>query len=226
MNKSQFVRIGGFQEGFAQIKDINNGIWNFIDRNGNILNPNLWFIDVRPFHNGFARVQRPDFLWNYISKQGEILYPKQWFSWIDIFHKSCWARIRRESDHMWNFINQDGRLMLADSWAEHLDSFHEGFAVIQRKGDSMKNFIDENGVMLSKDFWFSWADSFHKGRALVMNTNGKFNFIGQNGKLLSPQIWFDNITQSRTIPIGIDNKDIYYVDKSNRFHKLIFSLSS
>lgn len=39
------------------------------------------------FHNGFARVQREDYLYNYIDNKGNLLSPKMWFNFIT-YHPS------------------------------------------------------------------------------------------------------------------------------------------
>ena len=50
-------------------------------------------LDLLPWSEGFARVQRSDKLYNYIDKQGNILI-EEWFYWADNFYKG-FAKVKR-----------------------------------------------------------------------------------------------------------------------------------
>ena len=52
---------------------------NFIDEDGNLLSPNIWFKGTGPFINGYAVVYH-SFWCNYIDENGNLLSPNQWFN--------------------------------------------------------------------------------------------------------------------------------------------------
>lgn len=95
-----------------------NGLWNYTDKQGNILLPNRGFKDLRPFSNGFASVQREDGLWNFIDRQGNILSPNMWFKTIFPFQKE-YTRVKNQ-DGQWNYIDRNGQLLSPHIWFKKL----------------------------------------------------------------------------------------------------------
>ena len=104
-------------------------------------------LDLLYWSDGFAVVQRGDYLFNFIDEQGNIL-SKKWFIYVCHFQEG-FAVIQR-GDKLCNFIDKDGNI-LSDEWFDWVDDFHEGFARVKR-GDGKWNFIDKNGKLLS-DEW-------------------------------------------------------------------------
>ena len=57
--------------GYAKIEL--NGKWNFIDTQGKLVSPNLWFDGIDNFYNGYAKIELNG-KWNFIDTQGNIIY--------------------------------------------------------------------------------------------------------------------------------------------------------
>ena len=64
------------------VQDIKDGKYNYIDKNGKLLIPSLWFDEVYDFENGYAGVKK-DGKWNYINTEGQLLSPNLWFDGSD-----------------------------------------------------------------------------------------------------------------------------------------------
>ena len=97
-------------------------------------------LDLLPWSEGFAKIQRGDYLFNFIDKEGNILFDK-WFDYLDNFHEG-FAIVQR-GDNLYNLIDKDGKL-LSNEWFNYLNNFSEGFARVQRtNGEWVK--IDKNG---------------------------------------------------------------------------------
>ena len=65
-------------------------------------------LDLLPWSDGFARVQREDGLQNYIDKKGNIL-SNEWFYWVGIFHEG-FARVQKANGE-WCNIDKTGKLI-------------------------------------------------------------------------------------------------------------------
>ena len=146
-------------------------------------------LDLLYYSEGFARVQRSDYLWNFIDKDGKYL-SNEWFNYLDNFQEG-FARLQR-SDYLYNFIDKHGKF-LSKEWFICVDNSHDGFALVQRS-DKLWNFIDKNGKILS-DEWFYWVDNFQEGFAKVQRIDKKYNFIDKNGKFLSNE-WFNYLDEN------------------------------
>lgn len=93
-------------EGFAVISRDEDRLMNYIDDNGIILSPNLWFEWATPFtKDGYGIVQRVfDHTWNFIDRQGKILSPNMWFKGVGTFINDV-AYVYQNIDS-WNYINK------------------------------------------------------------------------------------------------------------------------
>ena len=136
-------------------------------------------LDLLPWSEGFAKVQRGDELWNFIDKQGIIL-SGEWFDWLGSFYEG-FAKIQR-GDGLYNFINKKGNY-LSNEWFNYLGDFNEGFASVQR-GNNLWNFIDRQGNYLSNE-WFNYVFYFNKGLAKVQKTNNCWCEIDTSGKVVN-----------------------------------------
>lgn len=85
----------------GRIRINTNKGYNFLDVENNILS-SQWFTYATEFCNGFARVQREDYMWNFIDRNGNILSKDMWFIYCDRFHGGL-AKIQRE-DGLFNII--------------------------------------------------------------------------------------------------------------------------
>lgn len=109
------------------------------------------------FHNGFARVQREDYLYNYIDKNGNLLSPNMWLKFASIFYDDNTAIVKRQ-DNMWNFMNTHGEVLSQNQWFRHVLPFKRNVAAVQRN-DKMWNAIDKKGNILSPNMWFNFIVS-------------------------------------------------------------------
>ena len=135
-------------------------------------------LDLLPWSEGFAKIQRGDYLFNFIDKEGNIL-SKEWFRLLGVFDEG-FAVVQRK-DSLYNFIDKQGNY-LSKEWFRYVWPFHEGFAEV-RRGDKLCNFIDQQGNILSNE-WFDYVYSFYEGFARVKRTNGIWYKIDKNGNYL------------------------------------------
>ena len=135
-------------------------------------------LDLLYWSDGFARVQRGDYLMNFIDKKGKIL-SEQWFDWVDDFQDGL-AKVQR-SDELWNLIDKDGKI-LSKEWFNWVDDFHYGLARVKR-GDNLYNYIDKKAKFLSNE-WFNLIYNFYNGFADVKRANDEWCQIDKTGKLI------------------------------------------
>ena len=148
-----------------------------------IINNTEWWennnvLDLLYYSEGFARVQRGDYLYNFIDKQGNSL-SDEWFLYIYPFHDG-FAIVQR-ADGLRNFIDKK-RNYLFNKWVYDVYDFHNGLAIVQRE-DMLYNFIDKKGNILS-DEWFNDIRPFYKAFTNVQRTNGEWCKLDKSGKLL------------------------------------------
>lgn len=112
-------------EGFTVISRDEDRLMNYIDDNGIILSPNLWFEWATPFtKDGYGIVQRVfDHTWNFIDRQGKILSPNMWFKWVDDFCFGYGAVLRH--DFKYNFIDIQGNFLSPNIWFDSVGYKHE-----------------------------------------------------------------------------------------------------
>lgn len=58
-----------FHDGYSEVKK--NDKYNFINTNGQIISPNLWFDDAYGFQDGYAKVEK-DAKWYFIDTNGRL----------------------------------------------------------------------------------------------------------------------------------------------------------
>ena len=175
--------VGDFYNGYAKI-ELNNK-WNYIDTQGKLVSPNLWFDAVYNFSDGCAEVKLNN-KYNYIDTQGKLLSPTQWFDGAGDFYDG-YAEVKLNSK--WNFIDTQGKLVSPNQWFDDAGIFLNGYAKV--KLNNKWNFIDTQGKLLSPNQWFDYVGNFLNGYAVVI-LNNKYNLIDTQGKLVSPNQWFDN----------------------------------
>lgn len=135
------------------------------------------------FCDGFARIQVYNFKYNFIDKQGNLLSPDMWFEWAG--------------------------------------NFHNGVALVHCY-NGLSNYINTKGRLLSPNMWFIWVSNFNNGIALVQrNTDFRCNFIDPRGNILFPATWFIRIEQCQECFKLNDNNMKYFMDRSNRLHRLV-----
>lgn len=110
-----------FFEGYRRVQDGKH--WNFVDKDGNILSPAVWFDMVYCFHNGYAKV----FLCsnsklNYIDKNGRLVSPKWFDAWSSNFSEDGIAIVCKNKKY--NAINTKGELLL-DLWYDSIAPYKD-----------------------------------------------------------------------------------------------------
>ena len=108
-----------FFEGFKRVQD--GKCWNFIDENGKVLSPSVWFDLVYSFVNGFAKVFLQSKL-NYIDKNGNLLSPKWFDMWCSDFNEDGIAFVCKNKKY--NAINRKGELLL-DFWYDSIAHYKD-----------------------------------------------------------------------------------------------------
>ena len=99
-------------------------------------------LDLLPWSEGFARVQRSDNLCNFIDKDGKYL-SNEWFYYLVDFSEG-FAVVQRK-DRLYNFIDKKGNI-LSNEWFNETYSFDNGFADVERtNGEWVK--IDNAGKL-------------------------------------------------------------------------------
>ena len=185
--------------------------FNFKDKNGNILSPDLWFHQLGTFKNGYAYVFK-DMKYNFIDTKGHLLSPDLWFDSVWSFENDC-ARVKK--DGKCNFINTKGKLISPDIWFDNVFDFVDGYAKVEIDGKC--NFINNKGEYLRSDIWFDDANSFHEGYATIVKDN-QHNFIDTNGQLLSSDIWFDWVGNFKNgYAIVCKNKEYNFINNKGQF---------
>ena len=97
-------------------------------------------LDLLPWSEGFASVQRSNGLWNFINKESKLL-TNEWFNDVYYFHEG-FAIVQR-SDKLYNYIDKQGNILI-DEWFYWADNFYKGFAKVKR-GDGKEFKIDKSG---------------------------------------------------------------------------------
>jgi hypothetical protein len=171
---------------------INEKGWNYINKKGKLISPNLWFDKLHDFKYGLAPIHIKDKGWNYINHRGELVFGETNFSFAFTF-KEKFALISNKrvgSKEYLNYINLKGEILCPDLLIDDASSFKDGFARVKIVGKKW-NYINTKGEILYPDIYFDEANSFCGGIAMVYIKNKGFNYINTKGELLSP-IWFEN----------------------------------
>ena len=142
------VTVSDFKDGYALVKR-EDGLWNFLSKEGKILHPSEWFVTAGNFCNGAARIQTTrNSLWNFITEDGKYL-SYDWFTQAYDFTESGFAIVARyDNGYEYNFLNKDGNLLSNDEWFLEVKDFDESdnyqYAEVVRK-NGKKDLIDRNG---------------------------------------------------------------------------------
>ena len=137
-----------FHDGFAPVER-EDGLWNLIDTNGDILFEEWEYKHIGIFTDGFAKVKREDDKWNYINIKGDVL-SEEWFDKAYNFSEGFGIVEKDNEEH---FINKNGKLLFPKCYktANYIGHFHDGYAiVIRRDPDKKVNFIDREGNLFYK----------------------------------------------------------------------------
>lgn len=144
------AQAGTFQNGLAKFKDKTSGLWNFIRRDGSLLNPIGGGYNVAyDFQKeGYATVSK-DGKWNLVNKDGNFFSPTWYLSFKPF--KYGFAVVQRVEDGRYNWIRMDGSL-LSQGWYDKCIDFYEVdnklISICELNGSF--SFIDANGNLNEK----------------------------------------------------------------------------
>ena len=117
--------VGKFYDGYVKVKLSNK--YNFIDTQGKLLSPNLWFDNIYNFSDGYAKVELNN-KWNFIDTQGKLVSQNQWFNYVGNFSDG-YAKV--ELNDKWNFIDTQGKLVSPNKWFDNVYYFSDGYAKVE-----------------------------------------------------------------------------------------------
>ena len=107
---NSFDEVLEFYDGFVGVGVDSKG-YNFINNDGDILSPNLWFNEVGEFNDGLAEVELNGKL-NFINTKGELLFSNLWFDEVYNFYDGfAWVKI---SNNDYYYINAKGEIFDED----------------------------------------------------------------------------------------------------------------
>ena len=75
VNRFELKWVGPIHNGFARVKR-RDGMWNFIDKDDELLCKDKWFRYVFDFEDGFAVIQNEYGMENFIRQDGKLLLKK------------------------------------------------------------------------------------------------------------------------------------------------------
>lgn len=212
----QIVQMTNFQDGWACVKR-KDGLWNYMNVEGKIISPKLWFTNVDRFYHGFACVQREkDLKWNFINTHGKIL-SDMWFRALSRF-QGDYALVQR-TDYMINLLDCHGNILSSNYWFQNIGNFSNGIARVQSQ-DGLYNFINKNGLIF--DEWYDYASDFFNDEVAAVRSNDKWNFIDNKGCIISPNQWFDEVRWEKNTAIMLLSPNSCFYYKNNKIHNYLF----
>lgn len=168
-----------FHDGFARIKN-NEGRWNYVDRDGNLLFPDRWFEHCNPFSCGYGSVLTDNRLYKFVktdgtlSEKGFASCGKVVGNFVSVhFDKNMYA---------WTIIDLSGSNPDMDGFKILSDSFHDGFVVVEMKKDQQyqHTFMDESGKVRFGPC--RQCNDFHCGFAIISDEQDKYKYLATDGR--------------------------------------------
>lgn len=187
---------------------------NIIDKEKNILSPNLWFQDIGSFYDGFFVVIEPSMKFTFIDTNGQIGFGKNLsFDFANHFSDGLASIYTRNKG--WTIINTNGDIVIDyDALQEYNDigSFNEGVALV-RKNDKY-SFINAKGELLwgnNANAWFDYLDDrFFDGYVCMCENNYGWTFVDKRGRCLkNGGIIFNAVEHFKDGFAKVQNKHTY-----------------
>lgn len=126
-----------------------DGKYNYINKEGQVLSPDMWFDKAYEFWGGLGLVEL-DGKYNLINVKGVLLSPDQWFEWIEPKMHQGYTYVKLNNKY--NFINSNGQIVSPNYWFDKIerllddyygDGNYRGVVVIQGK----RYIIDQYGKL-------------------------------------------------------------------------------
>lgn len=188
--------------GLFAVKNGENGLFEFIDNQGNSVIPSQ-FTAAKAFHEGLAAV-RKNGKWGYIDAGGTLRIPYG-FSDAGSFSGGLAAVAVGDGDSkLYGYIDENGKMAVPAAFS-HAGDFSEGWAFVQNSEDGTGSYINRDGVFmadgggnalhraLSDDEGRAaglWGDcsAFREGRA-VWKSGNDYGYVDTYGNIAIPCIY-------------------------------------
>ena len=200
-----FRQVGREQNGLRKVELIENK-YNFIDRDNNLLFPDLWFDSVTNFYeNGWAlAIYHQNY--NYVNRNGE-LASSTWFSYATSIIDDTYSIVQNRQGKN-NFLIL-GKGLLSDIWFTYLSKFKGNIAQVVLTADTegpQSNFVDKNGKLVF-DHNFDYIRS-KDGNLFSVTLDNKTSLVdGETGKFITDK-WFNWIEDFNTSVFTEETSDI------------------
>jgi WG containing repeat len=169
------------------------GLWHFIDTDGNPFIEPMELYSCDGFGEGFYRVRKLEsgrLIWSFLDKNGkEIFRPK-----CDIlmdFRDGMAMTIQeypedKDFDRRYGFVNTKGEQVVPIKYLD-VTSFSEGLAFVTDYKEH--GYIDSTGIFVIKLPEKIVGYNFSEGLAPVSNADYKVGYIDKTGKVVIPYIY-------------------------------------
>lgn len=213
-----FDKVYDYKNNFAKVEQ--DGLFNFIDKEGNLVWHGDWFDAAYDFnHKKYAEVEKNG-LYNILKSNGELVWKgKQWLDSIDEFEEGFALICIDEKG--FNYMDINGELLWkGDKWFETAYNFCCGYAKVENEDDSV-NYINEHGQLVSK-IWFDYGHArFSEGFVVVYLQDKGYNFMNEKGELFwKNDQWFDKAYEfiNDIAQVVIDDK-VFFINKKGQLMK-------
>lgn len=221
-----------------------NGLWGFVNQNGEIIIPCEWE-DVGRVVDGHAPVQK-DGKWGVIDQSGSLILPCVWDSVIVddyggllVIRDGFYGALALDGtvlmpcgeytyigaaidgvrhvckDDKWGMCSATGEIITECQW-ENPGYFHDGLAFVSDLSGTQYGYIDQQGALVIP-CELRHAEDFHDGAAVVRRQDGTWQLIDTQGQSLCEEAWDDMETFSAGSLIMVEkNGKFGYMDRQGR----------
>lgn len=168
-----------FRDGFARIKN-NEGRWNYVDRDGNLLFPDRWFEHCNPFSCGYGSVMTDNHLCRFVKTDGTL--SERGFASCGIVVGNFVSVQFDKNKRTWTIIDLSGSKPDMDGFKILSDRFHDGFVVVEMEKDQQYQhaFMDESGKIRFGPR--RQCNDFHCGFAIFYDGQDKYKYLAKDGR--------------------------------------------
>lgn len=168
---------GLFSEGLCTVKK--NGLWNYVDINGNIINDEKWYESCRKFINGFAIVKSKEkqadiYTYGIIRPDGSFVLNDCWRYIENIKSNNNYWCVRRK-DKKENVLNNSGNF-ISNEWFDDVEDFNGDYILVN---NNLKyNYLKLDGNLLFKK-WYQGIvkNDMHDGCVCAVQEDDVWGFV-------------------------------------------------
>ena len=175
--------VSDFSNGFAIVLWDNIKISCSIDINGNIYEPEAYFLNEYLLNHDEKNFWIQLWKYYYYIDDDKKIKPLKYCSRFHPNQNGNSKYMVIERCGKWNFIDEENNFLF-NNWLiyDSVTNFCNGYAIVEKLG--LWNFIDEKGNLLFKEYLrYEKVHFFYEGYALV-ELNEQFNYIDKEGNLL------------------------------------------